>query len=276
MVAHCHHRSTQTHKRTRAMPGQNGGAGLSPEASCSSVLGRGDDVVDLEDHLHQLRRQHELLLLADQRLEDTLHAHVALATADAIHTEVGVALLDLARLHGRQRGDGAHAAVLRQCHGDIVQRIGEGVHGILLHARHLVGGLSHRERARDLRGSAAVHDAVVLDEVARHAHGVVQGALGLVDEHVVAAAHEHGDGTGVAALLDDQHALLGGAERQLLHAAGGAEVLRLQLSEARADASASGDGDELQLDAAHPAHGGQLVLQQQVVGLVVEAPLADD
>ena len=45
--------------------------------------------------------------------------------------------------------------------------------------------------------------------------------------------------------------------------------------ESRDDAGARGDGDELELHAPHPAHGRQLVLEQEVVCLVVEAPLAD-
>ena len=40
--------------------------------------------------------------------------------------------------------------------------------------------------------------------------------------------------------------------------------------------TARGDGDELELHAADPAHGGEAVLQEEVVRLVVEAPLADD
>ena len=35
-----------------------------------------DNVVDLEDHLHDLRRQEQLLLFANERLEDQLRACV--------------------------------------------------------------------------------------------------------------------------------------------------------------------------------------------------------
>jgi hypothetical protein len=61
----------------------------------------------------------------------------------------------------------------------------------------------------------------------------------------------------------------------LSDSASAAQLLGAELLEARDDAAARGDGDELQLHAAHPAHRGQLVLEQQVVSLVVEAPLAD-
>lgn len=36
------------------------------------------------------------------------------------------------------------------------------------------------------------------------------------------------------------------------------------------------DGNELDLYPAHPAHGREVVLKQEVVSLVVKAPLADD
>eukprot|EP00959_Pyramimonas_sp_CCMP1952_P341376 7151526-Pyramimonas_sp.AAC.1 len=60
---------------------------------------------------------------------------------------------------------------------------------------------------------------VVADEVARDADGVVEGALGLVEHHLVAAAHEDGHRLRVLALLDVQHAVLRVAKRHLAHAA---------------------------------------------------------
>lgn len=94
--------------------------------------------------------------------------------------------------------------------------------------------------------------------------------------HLVAAADENGDGAGVGALLDDEHLLARSAEGHLLDDARGAELGRGQLLEARHDAAVGRNGDEFHLRATDPADSGQVVLQQQVVGLVVEAPLADD
>jgi hypothetical protein len=45
--------------------------------------------------------------------------------------------------------------------------------------------------------------------------------------------------------------------------------------EAWHNACASGHGDELNLHAAHPADGWQVVVVQQVVGFILKAPLAD-
>ena len=47
----------------------------------------------------------------------------------------------------------------------------------------------------------------------------MQAALGLVQDHLVAAPHKEGDCARVGAALDDQHAVLGGAKGHLPHAA---------------------------------------------------------
>lgn len=59
---------------------------------------------------------------------------------------------------------------------------------------HRVGGLGDGESAADLSGTTTVHDSVVADQVACDADGVVQGALGLVDDHLVATANKDGNG----------------------------------------------------------------------------------
>ena len=104
----------------------------------------------------------------------------------------------------------------------------------------------------------------------------MEGALGLLDHHLVTSADEDGDSLGCGAVLDDDHPVLGGAEGDFLDGTRRAELVRAELLEPRDDAAAGGDGDELELDAADPANGGELLVHQKVVGFVVEAPLADD
>ena len=65
-------------------------------------------------------------------------------------------------------------------------------------------------------------------------------------DHLVASSDEDGDGARVVALLNDQHAFLGGAERQLTHDARLAQLLLRQLLKARHDAPACCYGDQLQ------------------------------
>lgn len=64
--------------------------------------------------------------------------------------------------------------------------------------------------------------------------------------HSVAAAKENGDCTRVLTLLDDEHALVGGAETDFADDTRFAQLLRVQLLEARHDATASGHRDQLQ------------------------------
>lgn len=104
----------------------------------------------------------------------------------------------------------------------------------------------------------------------------MKGALGLVDDHFVAAAHEDCDGPGVGALLDDQHLVACCSESQLADDASLAELLGAEVLETWYNASVGGNGNQLDLGPAYPPHGWQLVCEQKVVGLVVEAPLADD
>mmetsp|Transcript_32272 Transcript_32272/g.79948 ORF Transcript_32272/g.79948 Transcript_32272/m.79948 type:complete len:351 (+) Transcript_32272:698-1750(+) len=104
----------------------------------------------------------------------------------------------------------------------------------------------------------------------------MERALGLIDDHLVAAAHEDRHRLRVGAILNDDHAVLGRAERLLVHVARRAELVCGELREARHDARVGRNGEQLDLDAAHPADRRQVVLHQQVVRLVVKTPLADD
>lgn len=126
-------------------------------------------------------------------------ARTILARADAVDAQSAVALDRLPALDVGQRLDRVQARVLGQRERDRVERRGEGAHGVLLDrgdlcrrqrgpdesaavATDLVGLLGHGEAAGDLGRAAAVDDAVVADEVAHDAEGIVQCALGLVDD----------------------------------------------------------------------------------------------
>eukprot|EP00959_Pyramimonas_sp_CCMP1952_P312847 6548649-Pyramimonas_sp.AAC.1 len=52
-----------------------------------------------------------------------------------------------------------------------------------------------------------------------------------------------------------------------------AQLVGRELLEAGHDAAAGGDGDELELHPAHPAHRWEVLVHQQMVRLVVKAPL---
>ena len=64
--------------------------------------------------------------------------------------------------------------------------------------------------------------------------------------HFVASAEEDGDGARVLALFDDEHAVLGRAERQLAHDARLSQLVGRQLREARHDSAAGRNSNQLQ------------------------------
>mmetsp|Transcript_36731 Transcript_36731/g.108310 ORF Transcript_36731/g.108310 Transcript_36731/m.108310 type:complete len:377 (+) Transcript_36731:177-1307(+) len=200
-----------------------------PRRGPCSLLARLDHVVDLEDHLADLRRQEELLALGQVRLEHVLLTHVVRARLVAVDAQVRVGLLNLALAHRRERLNRRQARVLRERERDRLERVGKCAHRILLHADNVVRSVLNRKRAADLRRAAAVDDGVVAHEVARNADCVVQRALDLVEHHLIAAAHKDCDGLHVGAALDDEHLVLGRAERHLAHRPRKAQLLGREL-----------------------------------------------
>lgn len=97
----------------------------------------------------------------------------------------------------------------------------------------------------------------------------------LVTHHLVAAPDEGSHSPSVCALLDHQHLLPGRAERHLPHDASSTKLVTLQVLEPGHYSAVGGNSNELNLGSAHPSYSGQVVLEQQVVGLVIETPLAN-
>ena len=94
--------------------------------------------------------------------------------------------------------------------------------------------------------------------------------------HLVTSTDEDCDRPAVGALFDDKHLLSCGSEAHLTDLTGCAELLGGQIFESWHNTAVCGDGNQLNLGTTNPSDGRQLILEEQVVGLVVEAPLADD
>lgn len=149
------------------------------------VRSRNNNVVDLEHHSAQLRRQLELLLLANERINDKGVLHVVVAAAHAVHAQLASlrrAGLDLLALNLGQRRDGVQTAVLGQRHGNGVEGFRKGAHRVLLEAGRLTSRILNSQRAGNLGGAATVDDAVVADQVSYDAEGIVEGSLRFVDK----------------------------------------------------------------------------------------------
>jgi len=94
-----------------------------------------NDIVHLEDHAAELRGEHELLLLSDQRIDDKGLLHVVGALVHAVDAELAAAFGTGPHLLGldlSERGNRVETAVLGERHGDSVESLGERAHGVLL------------------------------------------------------------------------------------------------------------------------------------------------
>lgn len=94
--------------------------------------------------------------------------------------------------------------------------------------------------------------------------------------HLVTSADKHGDRSAVGTLFNDQHLLSRGSESHLANTSSRTQLVGAEVLETRHNTAVCGDGNQFDLGTTDPSNGGQLVLEQQVVGLVVETPLANN
>mmetsp|Transcript_2970 Transcript_2970/g.8795 ORF Transcript_2970/g.8795 Transcript_2970/m.8795 type:complete len:255 (+) Transcript_2970:290-1054(+) len=186
----------------------------------SSHLPRDDDVVNLEDHAHALGGERDGGGVHEQRNDNVLLEDVgngALAHVDArALLPGGVAVAQL-----RDDVDRVEASVLRERVRHGLQRLGELLDAIGLHAAELVGPVREVVGSLRLRGAASGGEEALLDEAAQHAERVVDRAVGLVEHHAVGRADENGDCLARVGHPRDAHDL--GLGRRLLgHVGGGA------------------------------------------------------
>lgn len=138
---------------------------------------------------------------------------------------------------------------------------------------YLVSFLLEVDGAGELGGSASYNNSVVLNHVSDDAESIMDGSVGLVDHHTGRTSHQNGDGSGSLELLDDQHLVVVGTELDFSDLSGLSELLGGDFLESGDDSGSGGDGDELDIDSTKPSDGGEVVLEEEMVGLVVEAPL---
>mmetsp|Transcript_21367 Transcript_21367/g.34167 ORF Transcript_21367/g.34167 Transcript_21367/m.34167 type:complete len:285 (+) Transcript_21367:206-1060(+) len=238
-------------------------------------VGRGDHIVDLEDHLHHLSGQAQLTALGRARLIDTLLPHVGGAHLHAVHAMPGVLSGLLQALHCGHLTDRTEATVFGQGHGNRVQSLGKGFHAVLVDGLLLVRRTQHRQRRRHLTGTAARHDARVTDQIPHTTVGVMEASLRLIHHHLISTPDQDRHSLRLVAPLNHQHGVLGCSEGDLTHNARLAQFFCSNLLEARHDPATCGDCNQLQLHSANPPHSWKFRLVEQMVGLIIKAPLAD-
>lgn len=100
-----------------------------------------DDVVNLENHLHDLRGEQELLLLAAEGLNDLLLLHVVGTATHAVDAKARVLLSDLASLNVGKSLDASKTAILGKRNRDGVEGVRKGTDSVLLDSGDLIGSL---------------------------------------------------------------------------------------------------------------------------------------
>mmetsp|Transcript_30546 Transcript_30546/g.63787 ORF Transcript_30546/g.63787 Transcript_30546/m.63787 type:complete len:414 (-) Transcript_30546:55-1296(-) len=197
----------------------------------------------------------------------------------AIYTQshVRIVFLHLSRFGGGHFFNGRIPRIFCQCQRNIIQGIGKGTNGVLVDTSDGIGIFVHGQGARNFSRSSSVHNPVVTNEIAYDAHGIVQRSFGFFDNHAISPAYQNCHGRGICGMFQDNHAFaLGGSQGQFVHAPGLSQFIGRQIFKACHDASTGGHGNVFNFDSAHPSHGGEIILQKQVIGFVIKAPLAND
>lgn len=130
------------------------------------------------------------------------------------------------------------------------------------------------QRASDLSTSSSINDLITLNEISDTAKGVMDTSFSFINNLFTASPDKNGDSLGLGAFFDDQHAFISGAKMQLFDEAGRAQLFGGDLLEPRDDSGPGGHGHEFDINTSDPTDSRELVLQEEMVGFVVESPLA--
>ena len=104
----------------------------------------------------------------------------------------------------------------------------------------------------------------------------MKATLGLIADGRTTSTDEDGHGLRVLAFLNEDYLIVRCTEGDLLDFTSLTELLGSDLFEARNNMSTRSHSNELNLDTANPSDSGKFVVHEEVVGLVVEAPLAEN
>lgn len=208
----------------------------------------------------------------------------------AVNTNSGVASLDLRSLNISNSFNGPETTVVGKDGGSLFEGISESSNGILFNTSDLrkilnnrkinlfyvISGVVNSDGASDFRGATSVDDSIAFNQVSDNTQGIVDGSLGFINDHDVTTSNKDGAGLRVFTLFDDQHLFVGGTEREFSDSLGFTELFGSDFSESGDDSATSGQSEEFNIDTTDPSNGIKLVLEQEMVGFIVKAPLAED
>lgn len=95
------------------------------------------DVINLQDHFHQLSGQKNLRLFTVDGFDNVLLPHIILANFETVYAQRAVVVLDLTGLDLRKGLDGIQPAILSQRERNGLKSISETTEGILLNGSDL-------------------------------------------------------------------------------------------------------------------------------------------
>mmetsp|Transcript_46084 Transcript_46084/g.117009 ORF Transcript_46084/g.117009 Transcript_46084/m.117009 type:complete len:295 (-) Transcript_46084:932-1816(-) len=227
-------------------------------------------LVDGEDEACRLTRGTQGALLHDDGLPDVLLEGVCGRTVDAIHTKPAALCARLCMLLAERLQDfrAIPAAVLCESHWDDLQSSREIVDHKLLLAFDGASVLAQKSAKLHLDGAAAAYDLRVAHGAAYDHDGVVQRALGLVDELLRATSDEDGGGLGLGAAREKVDAL--GADLLLLELPAGAEHRGRDALHRRLHVPSHGPAGALQVRDLHSAGAENIAVGEVLCGEVAD------
>ena len=87
----------------------------------------------------------------------------------------------MSTLDAGERFDGRKTGVLSKGHGDSIESVGKGSHGILFETRGCNCCIFNCEGARNFGGTTSINYSVVTDKISYDTESIVERAFGFVD-----------------------------------------------------------------------------------------------
>ena len=168
----------------------------------SLVLLWGNDIINLEDHLHYLSSQLQLLLLWHHWLEHTLLGHEAWTCVHCVNTNVWRVFFNLHFLNLLDVFNWWVSRVLSQSHRNLFKGISKSSDSVLLNTFNLVSFLLNLDGTSKLWGTTSTDDIVILDHVSNDTDCIEKTSLGLITDGFWSTSDQNGNSLWFWAILD--------------------------------------------------------------------------
>jgi hypothetical protein len=100
--------------------------------------------------------------------------------------------------------------------------------------------------------------------------------LSLLNNHLVSSSNKNGNSFTILAILNYQHSFVGGSEGDFSNFSGASKLLCADFFKSWNNSGPSGHSEKLDVSSSYPSNSREVILKQQVVGLIIESPLAHD